>query len=845
MLTNLNKKRKLKAYLEQEKNSYPEIFENSPDILLFVIDIKGVIVNVRGGTTQLVGMDPEKIIGKKYQSFIYKEDLKKVESYFANVLKGETQYVHYRVTSETGDIIPIDMTLTPIQLANHEVIGFYGLTHNISTEQQLKQGIQELKGRLKTLIHHAHEIIGILDAKGTFIFESPSIEATLGYNVEEITGQNSFDLMHPEDLPIMKRNFDEILNRPNTPFPVELRLRHKNGEWLHFRVVCTNLLNNPNVNGVVCNFHDITEIKKQELEIQYMAHHDYLTGLPNRRAFEERLDLEIRLANVDTRKFAVLIFNLDGFKFINDSFGHDIGDLLLREVTRKVTSTLHDDIEMMARIGGDEFAILTTSLQGDDSIQRIAKTILHVFDQSFEVKDYQLFLTASIGISIYPESGDDTGSLMKNAGLALYLAEKAGHNCYQIFSPTANVATYKLFSLRNELQYALHNDQFLVYYQPILHAETNEIDAVEALIRWNHPVWGIVSPNEFIPLAEESGQIIKIGEWVLKTVCRKLRSWHDDGYIVKGSVNLSILQFLQTDLIDMIASTLKENELDAKWLTLEITETAMLEQKEKVLTKIDDLRALGITISLDDFGAGFASFKNLKDIKPDILKIDGSLVRGIPSDIDSVEIVSSIIQLAHRLSIQVVAEGVETKEQQEFLLELECERMQGYLFSKPVSEDIMEKLLKRTAQTEVDPTPEMERRGYFRIDFHYPMEALMTISEMNGKKVQLGNTKVLLENLGPGGLRFLSTITLPVKSDMLLKFKMTIADKEMTLYGTIIHDSEYKELNRYGVQILVDEQEREELIKQFNQLQVQLRKTPLLPGCHFVTENVFAYFKQL
>ncbi|RDW21354.1 diguanylate cyclase [Oceanobacillus arenosus] len=845
MLANFNKKKKLQAYLEQEMHSYQEIFENSPDILLFVVDLKGVIVNVHGGIIRLLGVDVDEIVGKKYRSYIYKEDVKIVKDYFTKVWNGETLYVKYRVTNKIGDIIPIDVTLTPIQLEDREVIGFYGLTHDISTERHLKQENLKLQERLKSIIHHAHEIIGILDSEGKFIFESPSIESSLGYKVAEITGQKSFDFVHPDDLPTVMRKFDEILNRPNTPFTIELRLRHKIGEWRDFTVVCTNLLENPNVNGIVCNLQDITEIKRQALEIQYMAYHDYLTKLPNRRAFEDRLDLESRLANVDGRKFAVLIFNLDGFKFLNDTFGHDIGDLLLMEVARKVNSALHNDIEMMARIGGDEFAILMTNLHAIDHIEKIAKAVLHVFEKSFKVKDYQLYLTASIGISIYPESGEDAASLMKNAGVAVYLAEKAGHNTYEIISPTANVETYKLFSLRNELRHAFHNDQFLVYYQPIMHAETNEIDAVEALVRWNHPIWGIVLPNEFIPLAEESGLIIEIGEWVLKTACKKLRSWHDAGYMVKASVNLSLIQFSQIDLIDIITSTLQENDLDPKWLTLEITETAMLEQKEKVLKKIAQIRALGIQISLDDFGAGFASFKNLKDIKPDILKIDKSLVKDIPSEQDSTEIVASIIQLAHRLSIQVVAEGIETKEQKELLLKLECERMQGYLFSKPVSEENIEKVLERTINTEIDPLPFQEQRAYFRLDLQYPLEALMTISELNGKKVQLGYTKVLFENLGPGGLRFLSNIKLPVSSDILIKFQTTLTDEDLTFYGTIVHESELDGLNRYGVEFIMDEQERGNLITKFNQLQVQLKKSPLLPGSPFVTEDVFTYFKQL
>jgi diguanylate cyclase (GGDEF)-like protein/PAS domain S-box-containing protein len=845
LLTKIYSKRKLKTYLDLEKHTYPQIFENSPDILLFVINLKGEIVKIRGGSNKLIGISAEEFIGKKYKNFIYPEDLAMVEGYLTKVLSGEAQYVKHRVINKNGEIIHIDSTLTPIQTENNEVIGFYGLTHNTSDKQELKNDLEEIHEKLQSLIHYSHEIIGILNSDGTIVFESPSVEAVLGYTVEEITGENFFDLMHPDDLQFKKSKFNEILNRPNTPFKIELRLKHKNGEWRDFEVICTNLLHTSSVKGIICNIHDITEMKKQRLEIQYMAYHDYLTELPNRRAFENGVDLEIRLANIDKRKFAVLILNLDGFKFLNDSFGHDIGDLLLIEIARKLKNALNKSIKMMARISGDEFAILTTNLQDVHSIEQIAKDALQVFELSFDIKDYNLFITTSIGISIYPESGDDTASLMKNAGLALYLSEKAGNNKYQIFSPTANVATYKVFSLRNELIHALHDNQFLVYYQPIVQAGTNQIVSVEALLRWNHPDWGIVPPDEFIPLAEESGLIIQIGEWVLRAACRNVRLWHNAGYFIQVSVNLSIVQFLQTGLVDMISSILQENELDPKWLNIEITESTMMEQEEKVLGKIARLRELGIQISLDDFGTGYASFKSLRDIKPDILKIDQSLIKDISSDKDSVEIVTSIIQLAHRLSIKVVAEGVETIEQQKIVSDLQCDCIQGYLFSRPVSEENIQKLLRGILKPAIDPSPIKERRKYFRIDFQYPLEAFMTVSELNGKKVQLGNTKVLFENMGPGGLHFISNIKLPARSDIILKFQTKVINEDMTFYGKITYDTEQENLYRYGVEFIIDEKQRDYLIKHFNQFQLQLKKDPLLPGHPFVTENVLTYFKNL
>ncbi len=339
--------------------------------------------------------------------------------------------------------------------------------------------------------------------------------------------------------------------------------------------------------------------------------------------------------------------------------------------------------------------------------------------------------------------------------------------------------------------------------------------------------------------------IIPIGEWVLRTVCKNVRLWHNTGNFIQASVNLSLVQFLQSGLVDMISSVLQENELDPKWLNIEITESTMMEQEEKVLGKIKELRELGIQISLDDFGTGYASFKSLRDIKPDILKIDRGLIKDIPSDKDSAEIVTSIIQLAQRLSIKVVAEGVEKIEQREFVSNLQCDWMQGYLFSRPVSEENILKLLNGKMNSEIESLPKKEKRKYFRINLQYPLEAFMTVSEINGKKVQLGSTKVLVENIGPGGLRFVSNIKLPARSDIVLKFQTTIIDEEMTLYGTIVYDEEQENCYHYGVKFMVDEKQRDSLIKHFNQFQLQLKKDPLLKGHSFVTEKVTTYFRGL
>ena len=447
-----------------------------------------------------------------------------------------------------------------------------------------------------------------------------------------------------------------------------------------------------------------------------------------------------------------------------------------------------------------------------------------------------------MGISIYPESGKTSTTLMKNASLALYLAKKSSGSNYQIFSPTANVSTYKVFSLRNELQHALTHNQFMIYYQPIVNVVTKEIEAVEALLRWNHPDWGIVPPNEFIPFAEESGAIIQIGEWVLQNVCRNVSLWHEAGYYIRAAVNLSIVQFLQPDLVNMIEYILEENNLDSKWLTIEITESTTIEQEEKMFDKLNQLRKLGVHIALDDFGTGYASFNKLIEIKPSILKLDSSLIKRIPTEKVSTEIVTSIIQLAHRLSIKVVAEGVETVEQEKFVADLECDWIQGYLYSKPVTGREFLKMLKGQLGSLSEKDMSRERNKNFTIEFQYPLEAMMTITELNGRKVQLGNKRVLLENIEPSRLCFLSNVKLPIGTEMLLKFQIKIMNAKLTLYGKIVCGSEQERIHQYEIELIIEEENRDFLIKQLDRLYLELNNDPLLTGHSFITESPEDYF---
>ena len=362
MLLPLNHRKKLENYLKHEKYSYPEVYEHSPDILLFVFDFEGLIVKIRGKYDQLFGVEYKQLVGKKYSDILYKEDIEKARAYRMKALKNEPQYFEARIVNHDGQLINIDISLVPIKYEGNEIIGFYALTSNINEKVELRNFIEEKDKKVNSLIHHAHEIIGIIDKKGIITIENPSIEEKLGYKVEEISNKNFIEFIHPADLKLYNDKLREIIDRPNTPFTIELRIKHKHGDWRNFEVICTNLLNDPGVNGVVCNLLDTTEIIQQQLEIQRMAYSDDQTGLPNLRAFEKRIDELIQENKSMNRKYAIIHLNLDGYRFLIDLIGRDIANQLLVKMASKINNKLGSSITLLARINDDDFALLSEEI---------------------------------------------------------------------------------------------------------------------------------------------------------------------------------------------------------------------------------------------------------------------------------------------------------------------------------------------------------------------------------------------------------------------------------------------------------------------------------------------------
>jgi len=444
---------------------------------------------------------------------------------------------------------------------------------------------------------------------------------------------------------------------------------------------------------IACFVVDLSSSKQTKEKLSHLAYHDALTDLPNQVLFKDRLKQAIALSRRNDQMQAVMLLNLDRFKTINDSLGYVSGDRLLQSVAQRLTSCVRES-DTVARFGSDEFAILLTQIPRAQDAANAARAIKQSLDQAFIFEDQELFVSSSIGISLYPHDGRDTGGLLKTAGVALERAKAQGGNNYQFYTAGGTTRALKQLILESNLRPGLEREEFFIQYQPQVAIHDFHLVGMEALIRWQHPSLGLLYPSEFITLAEESGVIISLGDWVLRLACAQNKAWQDAGLTpMRLSVNFSARQFQQPTFITDVAQILKDTNLDPRWLELELTESSIMKDPEEAIEKLHELKLMGIKVAIDDFGTGYSSLNYLKRFPIDTLKIDKSFVSDVCKDPHDTAIVRAIIDLGHALDVTVIAEGVETKEQLQYLSALECDVVQGFLFSKALSVKAFEELL--------------------------------------------------------------------------------------------------------------------------------------------------------
>jgi len=547
--------------------------------------------------------------------------------------------------------------------------------------RRAERALRENERQFRSLIEHSSDITAVVGLGGSILYLSPSIERILGHRPRDLVATKIQDHVHPEDADAVC----SVVIEPavNGSQSVEFRFKDSSGDWRTLEATVNHLLDDPGVGGIVMNCRDITSRKRDEETIRHLAYYDALTGLPNRALFNDRLSQALAHSRRrGSRGVAIMFLDLDRFKTINDTLGHEVGDDLLRAVAGRLSDALREG-DTVARLGGDEFLFLLPGVDDVEGAARVGQKIVELFYAPFNVQDHELHVTTSVGISLFPSDGADPQTLLRNGDTALYRAKDEGGNGYQLYAPGMNAIAAKRLMIENSLRRALDRNELVLYYQPLVSINCDEIVGVEALIRWPHPELGFIPPMEFIPTAEETGMIVPLSRWVLQTACSQMKVWLESGSSLRTlSVNVSARRFNDCNLPGMIAETLSSTGLHGRHLNIELTESVMMSDAEATIRTLNQLKALGVRISIDDFGTGYSSLSYLKRLPIDTLKIDQSFVRDISDDSEDAAIAMLIISMAHNLNLSVVAEGVENVEQLSFLQSKKCDTIQGFLVSE-------------------------------------------------------------------------------------------------------------------------------------------------------------------
>ncbi len=673
---------------EEALKESEERFRTLTDAALeaLVISERGRILEVNRAFTEIFGYEPSEIVGADSLACIAPESREPVRE---NLLSGHDRPYEAVGLRKNGERFEAEIRGKASAYRGRAVR--ITAVRDITERKRAEEALKRSEERFRSLVQNASDLITVLEADGTVLYESPALEPMLGYAPEDFVGRNNYDLIHPDDAPRVLRAFARLSEERGANPYVEYRFRHADGSWRHLESGGVNLLDEPGVGGIVVNTRDITERKTLEERLLHQALHDPLTGLANRALLLDRLGHALDRAERTEACVAALFLDLDDFKVVNDSLGHDAGDELLVEAAERLGSCLRPE-DTIARLGGDEFVVLLEDVHGRGEATEAATRIAEALREPFLLGAHEeAFVSVSIGVALASGGEDRTGSspddLLRRADVAMYEAKRKGKAHHAVFDLGMDARALERLRLGADLRRAVERGEFRVRYQPEVELSTGRIVGFEALVRWEHPKQGLVSPARFIPVAEETGLIVPIGRWILEEACRRAKEWREgrpNGPPLAMSVNLSARQFAHPDLARDVARALGESGLDPGCLILEITESVLMEDAPSTIDTLGELKALGVGIAVDDFGTGYSSLAYLRRFPVDYLKVDRSFVADLGEAPDDTVLVSGIVDLAHALGLSVVAEGVETEGQLGMLRGMGCELAQGFHFARPM-----------------------------------------------------------------------------------------------------------------------------------------------------------------
>lgn len=680
VVRDITKRKAQEEQLRKKEREFHSLAENIPDNIARW-DTEGRYLYLNPTHEHTLGLSFAEVLNKNIPA-----KFPKIKEAIVQVIaSGKKIVIHQEVPSDNGKIEIHDVSLVPEFDADGKLISVLGIGRDMTDIYHLQDSISEKEKEFRTLVENLPDNIIRYNTACQAIYVSPTMERVFGRDAVDMimdktpTERAMFGYIPRDYQQAMEHALDS-----GEKAEMDMKVNSPSGEkqYHHIRFVPER-----DKKGDICSVlaigQDITERKKIENKMEYMAHHDILTYLPNRIIAKNKIEEAISFAKENNSKAALLFLDLDGFKTINDSLGHFIGDEMLKKVALRLKECKREDITI-CRHGGDEFLIILPEVNEIKEVIETVESLLSKFEKPFEVDNHILSISASVGVAIYPDSGDTFEVLLKNADTAMYKAKEKGKNTYSVYDTQMSENLIREFQIQNDLKKAIEKNEFILYYQPQIDLKLNRIIGAEALIRWKHPVLGMVPPMEFISIAESTGLIVQIGEWVMMEACRQAAVWAKEGIGITVAVNVSAVQFKRGDFVSVVKEALLASGLNPKSLELELTESIMVHDAETILQSVQTLKALGIQLSIDDFGTGYSSLSYLKRFAVDKLKIDQSFVRDILTDKDDKVIVRTIIQMAKNLNLKTIAEGVEDEHVLNVIESLGCNEVQGYHSSKPL-----------------------------------------------------------------------------------------------------------------------------------------------------------------